>query len=179
MPIPTIPGMPGPADPASADGYDAFNDSVVQADANFALLPPWSQTIVEKTYTGVEYGIGAITVLTGWTCEAFLAVKMDRIITIDATFTYTGAGFTSAADCIVSPRVNIFTLPTALRPVFWAPALNARLANTAAHIIIGYPTTDVVAVDALAVPSRAIATGSQLYLHAAYADQTFTLSYTP
>ena len=165
--------MPAPALPDSADGYDAFDDSVRQANTNLGVIPPWAATRQVALSTGQTFTSTAVSVTApaNWRLDSFNAFKLNHLIQMDCQMTLLGTALTAAANgALVSPLLTLVN--TALRPLtIWTPILDARLNDTGAFVILGYPTADVVQIWQSGIPSRVFATGAVLRFHATYFDQ--------
>lgn len=171
--------MPAPALPDPADGFDAFDDSVKQANTNLNTIPPWAAPIKTAVYDGQSFTATTVTALTGWRVDSFNAYKINHLIHMDAQLTLTGAAITSTAGGgLQSP---LFTMAnTGLRPITqWTSTSDARLNDTGVWVIIGYATLDAVSIWHCSALSRTFATGSVLRFHAAYLDQGVDTTLTP
>jgi hypothetical protein len=171
-PLGPFANMPAPALPDSADGYDAFDDSVKQANTNLNTIPSWAAGIQTAVTTGQTFTTAAVTAAANWRVDTFSAFKLDHVIQMDATMTLTGVGFSFSANGQYNAALLTLT-DSALRPlVRYVSCLDTRVADTGCSVLIGYPTfADVTLHSGGATPSRAIATGAQLRFHAFYLDQ--------
>lgn len=173
--------MPAPAPPDSADGFDAFDDSVKKANANLATIPAWATGIKAAITDGQSFTATAVTVTNPatWRLDSFSAFKLNHMIQIDCAMTLIGTAITFSATAQATSSLLTIT-NTALRLLLqWTACLDARLANTGVFVIIGYPTADLVQLWSGAAPSRVIPTNSQLTFHAVYNEQVVGRTLTP
>jgi hypothetical protein len=165
--------MPAPALPDSADGYDAFDDSVRQANTNLGVIPPWAATRQIALSTGQTFTSTAVSVTNPaiWRLDSFNAFKLNHLIQMDCQMTLLGSAIASTATgSLTSPLLTMVN--TALRPLtVWTPTFEARLNDTGVMVILGWATLDAIQIWQAAIPSRSFGTGAVLRFHATYLDQ--------
>lgn len=180
-PMPAFTKMPAPLGPDSADGYDAFNDDVVAANANFAGMSSWSDQFSAEAYGGAEYnGTGWVDTLSGWTCNAFTAVRLNRVVHIAARFTCSVALKAETDGSFLVSTASIATISNSgLRPLNTqiATIKETRFADTQATLSLGgfnlaTSKYDLLKLSCIAIGGRTIPAGSVLTMAACFYNQT-------
>jgi hypothetical protein len=184
-PLPVPITMPAPLDPDSADGVKAFTDSINAGNQNFSGVTGWSAPFSTEAYGGTQYGASAISMDSAvWTLSSFRAIVLNKMVIWDLIAQNVTA-LSSNTACQISPARTLLTFPSGsplvpmLMPVYLGEAV---INDTAVAVKIDQsrsPSASTVSLMALAVPSRTIAAGGWLYVHAAYLNQVIENTVTP